>query len=765
MIHRMIRRQCCFLVVISILFLISSIPFGYDLDNDGYEDLVISNTHPDSDPTPSVILWGSSSGLFNNNLRTDLDNTLRASGNTVFDLNGDGYLDIIIAVRYDPLWGHTTSFTNSLIFYGNGSRNYTTIQGLPTEGASGVSVGDLNKDGYPDIVFSNSGHVVSKNSFEYETNSIIYWGASTGFSTSHTTELPTLGCTASAICDLNKDGYPDIIFANFRTDGPPYYYINSYIYWGSANGFSVSNRSGLATCGAQDVSVADLNRDGYYDIVFSNNDPNANVTVESYIYWGSASGYSTSRRTSLPTSHASGNCIADVNGDGYLDIIFCNSSDDNYETASFIYYGASDGSFSISRRGSWATVGATGVAVADVNRDGIQDVIFTNTRNTATWEINSIIYYGNGGTCQFGTNGATGVTAGDNSAFGQNLTDRVPIDIITAKALDNRDTYIKFRGSRYHQYDVYYYDGPFSNFGKTSNWQDWKLAKTITTNVRGIFEFTDSGGTGRVHPSLVPDQRFYRIVERYSILANDPWASKDVVFYKNTTLYQTSSYFSNTSNFLGQIGYNRTLNSLLDKRFVSGGAKATYSRINVQKTAYLRTNWYSEPLVGGVIVDNDPIDPSSGINVEFFDVLPTNGDPIENPDISIIPIVGLVNMSEYSDVLLVLGGYKMVSWSYSDEVSLDNCGLIYSGFYGSTSSRTADKLYFWDTIVQNYDLAVFLYKDTAKGISEWRYLDGTKCTRKLKPGEGFLIKLYYRSNCIIWRSARQYPQATRNLNP
>ncbi len=65
--------------------------------------------------------------------------------------------------------------------------------------------------------------------------------------------------------DVNNDGYMDIVFSNSRNDST--YNLNSYIYWGSASGFSNDNKIELATHHAVDNSIADLNNDGYLDIV------------------------------------------------------------------------------------------------------------------------------------------------------------------------------------------------------------------------------------------------------------------------------------------------------------------------------------------------------------------------------------------------------------------------------------------------------------------------------------------------------------------
>jgi hypothetical protein len=68
--------------------------------------------------------------------------------------------------------------------------------------------------------------------------------------------------------------------------------------------------------------VADLNRDGYPDLVFPNYGDEFGDRVgykdnlESYIYWGAPDGYSVERRTSIPTVSAVSCAVGDFNGVG-----------------------------------------------------------------------------------------------------------------------------------------------------------------------------------------------------------------------------------------------------------------------------------------------------------------------------------------------------------------------------------------------------------------------------------------------------------------
>ncbi len=176
---------------------------------------------------------------------------------------------------------------------------------------------DLNNDGYDDIIFSNYCNDENDNE-RYDINSFIYWGDSTA-SYSNKTELPTIAAMGSAVADLNSDGYLDIVFSN-RHNNSGYTNINSYIYWGNATA-SYSTKTELPTVGAYGNTVADLDQNGYLDIVFSNymeidgSGDGHNRIINSLIYLGDPINSYTSI-TELPTEGATGLTAGNISAYG-----------------------------------------------------------------------------------------------------------------------------------------------------------------------------------------------------------------------------------------------------------------------------------------------------------------------------------------------------------------------------------------------------------------------------------------------------------------
>ncbi|CAG1771088.1 hypothetical protein BAC2_01469, partial [uncultured bacterium] len=225
----------------------------------------------------------------------------------------------------------------------------------------------------------------------------------------------------------------DLVFANHYNGG---YGVSSYIYWGSNIGYSTQARTSLQTYGAIDVGAADLNNDGYLDLAFANH-YNGGYLIDSYIYWGDGTrvGFNASHRIGLPTQGAHGLAIADFNRDSYLDVAFANLyNGSSYDINSFVYWGASSG-FTVTQKLLLPTDRARGALAVDLNRDGWDELLFTQEYNdsTASYNVANRLYW-NGpvglnptSVSTFSGIGSYGLSAvlppgGDGTSFGRVLS-------------------------------------------------------------------------------------------------------------------------------------------------------------------------------------------------------------------------------------------------------------------------------------------------------------------------------------------------------
>jgi len=388
-----------------------------DLSQDGYPDIVYVNYYDNSSyEINSYIYWGSADG-FSTGRRTELP-TVGARGAAVSDLNNDGILDIVFANLHDDAGNYQV---NNYVYWGEqGGYSIDQRTELPGSGSGLVSVADLDANGWQDIIFSN--HYANEHT--HEMDSYIYWGSPSGFSPANQTSLPTLGAYVNTPADVNLDGWLDLVFSNHRLNNDQSYEISSYIYWGGQEGFSTQRRAEILTRGATDNAVVDLNQDGYTDLLFSNFRSNQGRNTESWIYWGSAGGFDLGNLTALPTLGAIANSVADLNKDGYLDIVFSQFRDEagNYDVGSTIFWGSAAG-YNPTNQTTLETNGAVGNSVADLNRDGWLDLVFSNFLSSGRFRQDSYIYWGGPG--GFGSDRRTSLPtlgAYDNSAVGGRLS-------------------------------------------------------------------------------------------------------------------------------------------------------------------------------------------------------------------------------------------------------------------------------------------------------------------------------------------------------
>jgi hypothetical protein len=310
------------------------------------------------------------------------------------DLNGDGVSELLVANWWDNASTH--AFSGGWVYWGQGTPAAPRWRAdgrteLSTLGAHGMVAADLNGDGWPEVIVSNFRDDRTRN-----VSSYIHWGRPGGahgvtYGPATRTELPAPGAHGIAVADLNKDGRPEVIFTKSNDDDT--HKIDSYIYWGQAGGvygvtYNPAALTRLPTQGAHGVAVADLNGDGWPELVFANKFDGSIFAINSYIYWARPGGqygvtYDPTARTELPTLGAFGVAVADLNGDGRPELVFANWSDGSTLTVNSYAYWARPGgqygvNYSPSARTELPGIGAMKVSVAHLDDDDQLDIVVQN---------------------------------------------------------------------------------------------------------------------------------------------------------------------------------------------------------------------------------------------------------------------------------------------------------------------------------------------------------------------------------------------------
>ncbi len=225
--------------------------------------------------------------------------------------------------------------------------------------------------------------------------------------------------TGLTVADINGDGTPDLLVGNE--------YGDVLILQGNGDGtFQPYRRVDLSTA----LAVADLDGDGKPDFVFSNQTRDQ-VSVQ---LAGAAPTVFQNRSQGLLAPGAV--VLADLDGDGTKDLIVADSGGNNI----LVYRGLGGGRFGPpvnGPQGFFVGTDPVGVTVADVNNDGIPDLVVSNKGSN---DISILFGKGQGAawTLEAGPRLKTG--AGPVATVVQDVNgDRVP-DILVSNSQSNNVT-------------------------------------------------------------------------------------------------------------------------------------------------------------------------------------------------------------------------------------------------------------------------------------------------------------------------------------
>ena len=432
-----------------------------DFDNDGYDDILVNGyienpfgrsghayvLNGNSGPflattTPFHEVDGSNGFQIGLPINNEFASVVVSSAG---DINADGFDDVIVA--------DSTFDGHAYVVFGNGSVTSPSFDASTLDGTNGFAIesagvgdgagssissaGDINGDGYDDLLIGAPG---ADTNASQAGDAYVIFGKAGGFLPSislstldGTNGFALLGANAndgtgrsvSSAGDFNGDGLDDLVIATGggdpggRTDAG-----KVHVVFGTTAGFlptlalsGLDGSNGITFngidagdfLGSSVSSIGDFNRDGFDDIVIGAHgaETNGNAAGEAYVIYGSASGFGASFEisalngdngfaiTGIDPGDNLGFAVGsagDFNGDGFDDIILGApwaepngaSSGEAYvlfggpktsqSTVSLSGLTASDG-FVIEglQAGNW-----TGIAVGsagDFNRDGYDDLI------------------------------------------------------------------------------------------------------------------------------------------------------------------------------------------------------------------------------------------------------------------------------------------------------------------------------------------------------------------------------------------------------
>ncbi|MEI8254886.1 MAG: FG-GAP-like repeat-containing protein [Deltaproteobacteria bacterium] len=371
-----------------------------DVNGDGLADLLVGATNaaylyqgrrPTLASAPTVTLLAPAGA-------TQFGNSVAGAG----DVNGDGYGDVIIAAIG----------SSSVYIYQGGPAGLSTLPtrtmfsppGSATFGMAVAGAGDVNGDGYGDVIVGASG----------SGTAYIYSGSALGIGSSPAASM-TIPATAggravASAGDVNGDGVGDVIVGSGAAEARVF--LGRATLGINAAAPIILTSTGPTTLGTTVGGGGDLNDDGFADVIAGV----AGLTGRALYYLGGAAGTSTTG-SSLSTPVASAgfgfsvDIVQDADGDGNDEATV------GANTANLVWYwrgGAAGLSTFGTSLGGTVGLGSTAVGAGDVNGDGLGDLAAG-----ATPSARAVCFYGLAATPFGVSTSLASPTPGNN--FGQAL--------------------------------------------------------------------------------------------------------------------------------------------------------------------------------------------------------------------------------------------------------------------------------------------------------------------------------------------------------
>ena len=314
-----------------------------------------------------------------------INNLFGASVSSAGDVNGDGFNDVIIGASknsnnkgkaYIYFGGYSMDNIADVILTGNPQVN--KYFGYPV-----ASAGDVNNDGYSDVI------IAANNDVGRIAQVFIFFG---GINMDNIPDVTfssesldrSFGISVASAGDVNGDGYSDVIIGDYK------YNTNqgrAFIYFGGTNMNNVADviLAGTDIHYAFGYSVAcagDVNGDSFSDVIIGASEFSS-YTGKAFIYFGGSPMNDTSDLTMTGETVADNfgfrvSFAGDINADGGSDFMVSANYYGSNEGRVYIYHGGTllnnipDVTFTGSPE---YTLGSSVSSAGDMNRDGFYDVI------------------------------------------------------------------------------------------------------------------------------------------------------------------------------------------------------------------------------------------------------------------------------------------------------------------------------------------------------------------------------------------------------